>query len=114
MIHYYCGRPVICWPGHSSRPGHTLHYYWPLQASLYTTTDTKVILATATAMLPNSLPPTASRSPPLVDLGRTPSPPPVVEIPENAEEERRELMSSLTGMFPDTPREYLEEQVQCI
>ena len=74
----------------------------------------EVSAAAATAMLPNSLPPTASRSPPLVDLGRTPSPPPVVEIPENAEEERRELMSSLTGMFPDTPREYLEEQVQCI
>ena len=53
-------------------------------------------------------------TPPLVDLGRTPSPPPVVEIPENAEEERRELMSGLTAMFPNTPVEYLEEQVQCI
>ena len=49
-------------------------------------------------------------SPPLVDLGRTPSPPPLVEIPENAAEDRRELLSSLTAMFPDTPREYLEEQ----
>ena len=61
--------------------------------------------ATAALLLP-SLP-----SPPLVDLGRSPSPPPVVEIPENLEEERRELMSSLTAMFPNTPLEYLEEQV---
>ena len=62
--------------------------------------------AAATLRLP-SLP-----SPPLVDLGRTPSPPPVVEIPENAEEDQRVLLSSLTDMFPDTPLEYLKEQVR--
>ena len=60
-------------------------------------------------------PPTLPVIPPLVDLGRTPSPPPLVEITENVEEERRELLSSLTAMFPSTPLEYLEEQVRgCI
>lgn len=35
----------------------------------------------------------------------------VVEILENGGEEQTELLSSLTAMFPDTPLEYLEEQV---
>ena len=72
------------------------------------------VSAAAAAAAPSTFRLPSVPTPPLVDLGRTPSPPPVVEIPENAEEERRELMSSLTGMFPNTPVEYLEEQVQCI
>jgi hypothetical protein len=51
-------------------------------------------------------------TPPLVDLGSIPSPPVVDLSQDNAIEERRELLDSLTQMFPDTPRNYLVEQVE--
>ena len=49
--------------------------------------------------------------PPIVDLELTPSPPPAVQVADNAAEERRKLLFSLMEMFPNASKQYLEEHI---
>lgn len=53
-----------------------------------------------------------SKTPPLIDLGGTPPPPTLVDLSHPDQHEIQELVTWLCGMFPDTPKRFIEEQAE--
>ena len=55
---------------------------------------------------------TSTRTPPLIDLGGSPPPPTLVDLSHPDQHEIVELVTWLCGMFPDTPKRFIEDHAE--